>query len=341
MSARDKWLGLLNLETIRGLEFGPADRPWIPASTPGIRYIDHLTTEELRKKLEKFAGDTTYKSENLCHIHFVNDGRPLREILGSWVDLDVVAASHVIEHVPDLLRWLQDLASVLRPGGLVLLAAPNKHFEFDRLRRVTNVDDVLADFLEKRKRPSPRAMIDCWMHHCHINGVQTWLDEVDPSTLSQFQTINQAFSTARSVYEEGNYRDVHVSVFTPYSFVQILRELTTLEMFPFELVELEPEGAEFFVMLKSCEAPDDVQGRLAILDEVAERLTFVVDDYYSSEYVVKGARRPTNPVEDELREQLERAQADLARATGELERMKGSASWKMTEPLRKVRSRLR
>jgi len=338
MLSRSECLALLDLETIRGLEFGPADRPWIPQTTPGIRYIDHLSTDELRKK---FATSPTYKPEDLCEIHFVNDGRPLTEILGSWVNLDVVAASHVIEHVPNLLQWLRDLASVLRPGGHVFLAAPNKHYEFDRLRRVTNIDDVVADFLEGRTRPSPRAMMDCWMHLCFNGPDATWAGEVDPATLRVERTLPQAYSLVKSVVGASEYRDAHVSVFTPFSFVQLLRGLTELELLPLELVDLDLNGSEFLAVLKSCEESGNIQQRLDKLDETAARLPFVLDDYFSSEYVVRGSRRPTSPAEDKLKQDLESATEELARVTEELERIKGSASWRVTKPLRSLRGRLR
>jgi SAM-dependent methyltransferase len=42
-------------------------------------------------------------------------------------DFDVVFYHHVMEHVADPARSLSELARVLRPGGLLYLATPNRH----------------------------------------------------------------------------------------------------------------------------------------------------------------------------------------------------------------------
>jgi len=331
MASREEYLSRLNLQTLRGLEFGPADRPWIPPTAPGIRYIDHLSTEELRKK---YTGWSDYRAEDFCEIHFVNDGRPLTEILGNWVDLDVVVASHVIEHIPNLLKWLQELGSILKPGGLLFLAAPNKRFEFDRLRRVTELVDVLSDFLDDRKRPSPRSMMDYWVHYATLNGAPSWSEEVEPKALTLSFPLKTCFADAKEAVESPNYKDVHVSAFTPNSFVRILHGLTVLELLPFELVEVQAAGMEFLAMLKACEPTVDVPKRLDLLEKAEKGLPFHIDDYVSG-LVLREERGSGEVNLDDAG-----ARAELARVKEELDRTKSSASWRLTEPLRRLRRRL-
>jgi SAM-dependent methyltransferase len=330
MPSREEYLSLFDLATIRALEYGPADRPWIPASTPGIRYIDHLSTEDLRKK---HGPGAFYKPEDLCEIHFVNDGRPLAEILGDWVNLDLVAASHVIEHIPDVLRWLQEIASILAPDGRLMLAAPNKRYIFDFLRHVTPIDDVIADYLEHRIKPSPRAIFEHWSHAVHNNNNITWIGEVDPETLVHCHALEESYQHAHDhATPDCAYMDVHVSVFTPYSFVQILSGLTRLGLLPLELQLIEPSNHEFFAILKRCDATDRIEERIAALDLAAEKLPFNIDDYYAADFVWKEPRSSAQgrQISDARIEQLEQAAA-------ELERLRSSASWRLTEPLRSLR----
>jgi SAM-dependent methyltransferase len=330
MAPRTEYLSRIDLKTARGLEFGPADRPWIPASTPGIRYIDHLSTEDLKKK---YTGWSDYNAADFCEIHFVNDGRPLPEILGDWVDLDVVAASHVIEHIPNLLKWLLELGSILKPGGLLFLAAPNKRFEFDRLRRVTELNDVLANYLEDRKRPSAWAMLDYWIHYANLDGAPSWAHEVEPSALTLSFPVERCYSEAKIAVESPDYKDVHVSAFTPYSFVQILRGLSELKLLPFELESIETSGMEFLAMLRACRPDENVELRLKKLDKESEHLPFNIDDYFSG-LLFLGDRKP----DDLAGRPSGTASAELRRVQEELASLKSSSSWRITAPLRRLRS---
>ncbi len=74
-------------------------------------------------------------------------------ISGDWQDLagivdessiDVTLASHVIEHVPDDLRAINELYKVLKPGGVALLNTPNR-------KRLTRV--VAEVFTGERRFP--------------------------------------------------------------------------------------------------------------------------------------------------------------------------------------------
>jgi len=59
----------------------------------------------------------------------------IKYVVGDWQRLtdivaensvDIAVSSHVIEHVPDDLRALDELFAVLRPGGVALVSTPNR-----------------------------------------------------------------------------------------------------------------------------------------------------------------------------------------------------------------------
>jgi SAM-dependent methyltransferase len=81
------------------------------------------------------------------------DAPKIRYVVGDWQRLtdvvpresiDLAVSSHVIEHVPDDLRALEELYSVLRPGGLAIVMTPNRK----RLVR-----SVIERFSGERKFP--------------------------------------------------------------------------------------------------------------------------------------------------------------------------------------------
>ncbi|HEY3783310.1 MAG TPA: methyltransferase domain-containing protein [Fimbriimonadaceae bacterium] len=329
MSPREKYLALFDLSTVRALEFGPADKPWIPRKTPGVRNIDHLSTEDLRKEMES---SPFYKAADLCEIHFVNDGRALKEILGDWTNLDLIAASHVIEHLPDVLGWLQDLSAVLAAGGRIMLAVPNKHHTFDFFRQVTTLEDVIVNHLERRTKPSPRAILEHRALATSSENRMSWNGDPNPLTFRHIHNFEEAYRLASEHLDENSgYFDVHVSVFTPYSFVKLLIGLTENGFLPLELERIDPNGFEFLAVLKRCDPNERIADRIAALDSMAAKLPFQVEDYCAAEYVCLEPRfehfggmseTDLNKVQ-ELEEQLAQ--------------LKGSASWRITKPLRGLR----
>jgi SAM-dependent methyltransferase len=59
---------------------------------------------------------------------------------------DVVLASHVLEHVANPLRALQEWNRVLRSNGTILAIVPCKWRNFDRKREFTSFEHILEDF---------------------------------------------------------------------------------------------------------------------------------------------------------------------------------------------------
>ena len=95
-----------------GVEIGAANNPIIPAHIGTCRYVDYMTTEQLRERL----ADYPYR-DSLVAIDYVWSGS------GSLVDrigadrFDYAIASHVIEHVPNPVGWFSGIYGALKPDG--------------------------------------------------------------------------------------------------------------------------------------------------------------------------------------------------------------------------------
>jgi SAM-dependent methyltransferase len=59
---------------------------------------------------------------------------------------DFVAASHVLEHVANPLRALQEWKRILKPSGTILVVLPDKAGTFDHRRSFTTFEHIKADF---------------------------------------------------------------------------------------------------------------------------------------------------------------------------------------------------
>ena len=72
---------------------------------------------------------------DLVNVDIVDDGESLATI--SDGSMDFVVANHFIEHCQDPIRALTNHFRVLKTGGILFLALPDKRFTFDKDRPVT------------------------------------------------------------------------------------------------------------------------------------------------------------------------------------------------------------
>ena len=136
-----------NMSGAKSLEIGPLNTPLIQKeklSDGGqVFYLDHLSTDELR---EKYKDDESVDVSKIVPVDFVcADGDIIKATLGNTFDYEV--ASHVIEHAPNLLKFLSCIHSILTPGGSCIFIIPDKRFTFDINRPTTTFGMVLEKFL--------------------------------------------------------------------------------------------------------------------------------------------------------------------------------------------------
>ena len=96
---RSRTLSGIDTSVGRGLEIGPLNRPLLNRSKGRIFYADHCSTERLRSK---YAGNPDVPGSDIGAIDFDLSQMRLSET-GRHGQFDYVVASHVVEHVSDLV----------------------------------------------------------------------------------------------------------------------------------------------------------------------------------------------------------------------------------------------
>lgn len=215
---RDRALGGLDISCRRGLEIGPLCRPLISKAASEVYYVDQCSAEDLKKKYE---GDPAVDPEQLVPVDFIWNDKPLVEMIGGLFPLDYIMASHVIEHVPDLIGWLKEMRDALRNGGRLILIVPDKRFTFDVFRRTSSFKEIRAAHAERRRRPGLRCIMD---HFANVVKADTWAlwDDYDRVNSLAFVHGPEFLARGNQHFAEGRYVDVHAWVFTPWSFLETI-----------------------------------------------------------------------------------------------------------------------
>ncbi len=241
LSYEQKLLGMLDLSAGRGAEIGPLNIPITSKLTSKVLYVDHLDTDGIKTKYPTLSGIVDIDRP------MVNDS--LTDTLQDDAPLDYLVASQVFEHVANPIRWLREIAAVLREGGLISLSLPDRRLTFDLLREETRAADIVAAYYGDFDTPDVRNVYD---HHSLAGFVNThWATEAsvypDEVICSGGAVKPKLASDDHLAYVErarnGEYLDVHAWVFTPPSFLLVMAQLAGDGFLPYRLHQFYPTNS--------------------------------------------------------------------------------------------------
>lgn len=248
----------------RGLEIGPGYRPTFPkAMGYHVQVIDHCPTAEL---IAKYEADATVPAELVRQIEPVDlvwGGGSYADLPGLRGSADYVVACHVIEHAPDLFGFLKDCADLLRAGGCLLLAIPDRSCVLDYYRPQSSLGDVLLAHLSPAAYDLKSNLDELWLGAL-LDGGGAWTREhhamacragrfpvpqQDVALAQHFwrNRVEQAFDPS----EDRPYRDAHRWVLDPVTFVEIVCFLESGAGLGLRIESMpEPYGCEFYAVLR-------------------------------------------------------------------------------------------
>ena len=122
----------------RGLEIGALDQPLPVPRRAHVTYVDRMTNDGLRRQYPEMKGIW------LAQVDVVDDGETLATIAGE--SQDFVIANHFIEHCSNPIGALENHFRVLKTGGCLFMATPDKRYTFDLCREVTPLSHLWHDY---------------------------------------------------------------------------------------------------------------------------------------------------------------------------------------------------
>jgi SAM-dependent methyltransferase len=227
------------------LEIGPFDQPIMRGKH--VKYFDIMGQEALIDR----ARECGRNQDGCPPIDYVSDRGDLSVITDE--KFEFVLSSHCIEHQPDLIRHLNQVFEVLRPGGKYFLIVPDKRFIFDYYLPLTRVSEVLAAHMEAREVHTAISVIAHYAETTHNSPMRHWLGLHRPPrpAPAYLDRLREALKIATT--GQDNYIDVHTWFFTPTNFHTTVQTLSRGGFIGFtvERVYGTPFGSnEFFAVLK-------------------------------------------------------------------------------------------
>lgn len=361
----------LDFQRMVGLEIGPLACPVVRKSEGDVIYVDHANKADLASK---YIDGGTVDVDALVDVDAIWGEQSLSECLGGR-RVDYVIASHVAEHVPDLVTWLMEIQDVLRPDGKLRLVLPDKRFSFDYLREETRIADLLAAYLLRARRPQVRDVLDFRLHFAPtIDGWGIYEGRFDPATLRPSASPQFAMELAARVRDSDAYDDIHCWVFTPRGFATLMQRLAEygllrmacarftdssyplMEFYPFltpcddqdkviaswrdtqsTLAEPLPGSAAAARQVAEADAAEAERQRVRDMEQWAQELLGRVDALTKAS---EAASRILEQQEIELRNcrrDLRSCERELHSCRARAEAMELSTSWRITGPMRRLK----
>jgi 2-polyprenyl-3-methyl-5-hydroxy-6-metoxy-1,4-benzoquinol methylase len=237
-----------------GLEIAPLHRPIARKEDWDVSYVDIVPTEQL---IEHYGHDDAVPNDKIVEVDFPltdADGtiRTLAEVAGAAAPFEWVIASHVIEHVPDLITWLGDIATLLSDGGALLLAVPDRRYSFDAYRPQTTVGQMLQAHHQGDLVPSVRAVYDALHSASSITATEAWAGKRTGLKKTRIHSQEQVLDLVEQA-KQGTYIDSHVWTFRPSTFIEQINELGRMGMCEFVVEKVRntrPNELEFYAVLR-------------------------------------------------------------------------------------------
>lgn len=264
MTRDEKVLQYITREGL-GLEIGPSHAPIAPKKAGYmVDIIDHMSREQL---LEKYQ-DHGVHLENIEEVDYVWKGESYVELTGKPKHYDWIIASHLIEHTPDLIGFLNDCDTILKDDGVISFVVPDKRYCFDHFRPITGLAKVIDSHFASHKIHSPGTVAEYYLNVVSKAGDIGWHAGTG-GEFSLIHTVQDALSGMQAVRRDQAYIDAHAWCFTPQSFRLMIHDLFSLGLIPFQEVDFHPTDAYEFYVTLSRTGQGISESRLSLLEKVA------------------------------------------------------------------------
>lgn len=251
--------GLADIKTREGLimEISPLSSPLLPSDYGGYRSAD--VTDRLGL-IEKYKDHDAVDKSMIQEPTYIWNGQPYRQLVGEHTKFELIVAAHVLEHVPNLIMFLNDMASILDKEGQLRLIFPDYRYCFDWSRQPSRLADIIAAYSENRTKPTSADVYDYFalVHTGGVRNVPTEHWAVSDEMLFETRVLTpsldwHAAAMTEVTHSHASYVDVHVWRFDSTTFYEYMSFLTKVGLLKLQLVNIVPAQKNNFEIFASFE----------------------------------------------------------------------------------------
>jgi SAM-dependent methyltransferase len=238
----------LDISQKKILEIGVLDTPTFNKDESDVFYMDWFSREELYSMHHKTK---PHRAEKLVDVDYVIKEKNFAHKINSKFDLAI--ANHVIEHIPDTIRWLENISFLLKNDGYLFMAIPHKEYTFDKIRPVTSLAQIIRNYDEDLEIPNVYQVFEQLYMYRPIKAGDVWNNEYEHLLDRKRFNPKQALESAKKEVSGKKYVDVHCHIFDYNSFLCLHQDLYSMGYIDLALTgskDVEKPGNEFFVILK-------------------------------------------------------------------------------------------
>jgi SAM-dependent methyltransferase len=159
-----------------GLEVGALQRRLEVPVHCSVTYVDRLPLPNLLEHYPELRGQPLQAPD------LIDDGETLSKVTSDTQDF--VIANHFLEHCENPIQTILNFLRVLRNGGILYLAVPDKRFTFDIGRPVTPYSVLAETFRDGRRRNRADLYVE-WV--TYVTHTPVWEVEVAARKLLEDQ----------------------------------------------------------------------------------------------------------------------------------------------------------
>ena len=206
----------------QGIEIGALHMPLGVPRSAKVKYVDRFSVADLRRHYPEL------NDKKLVNVDIIADGERLETVPDSTQDF--VIANHFIEHCQNPIGALMNMFRVLKPGGVLYLAIPDKRNSFDVDRPVTPLDHIIRDYEEG----------PAWSKRQHFEEWTRLVNKVEDDEEAEKQiALNLSIDYS-----------IHYHVWTQAEMLELIVALRKMTSFEMELC-LKQETEVIFILRKN------------------------------------------------------------------------------------------
>jgi SAM-dependent methyltransferase len=210
-----------------GIEIGALQRRLKLPAGCRIRYIDRMSLKDLLRHYPELNGMPIQAPD------LIDNGETLFRIADA--SQDFVIANHFLEHCENPIETLSNLLRVVRSGGILFLAIPDKTYTFDFDRPATDYD-VLKTTYEKGSRFDRENLYEEWVKYVEARS--------DPK------------SKVRAIELMANNYSIHYNVWTVDELLEFFLKVRWDFALPFRILSTVCCDNEVIVLLEKSSTPE-------------------------------------------------------------------------------------